>query len=567
VKSVECVRKPCAYYFDKFSVHEPGLSRPLLKPFVPDPNDIGNEIASCVHRSCTKMGEIDGDRIYVYGKMFIEKVFQPLTTDEVVDFDTWLSNTPYSVKRRELFRKLRSSCSHIKSFDLICKSFIKNESYPKLKQARGINSYPDVVKALWGNIFHSIDKKTFLHGPDGPVAPGRGYFLKGVDPRDWANILKSDFENHPVATNDFSSFEAHHRGVYAKLVHHWMMHMLRNCGMSHSYLATISRAVLGRNDLTFKHIHATVDQRLMSGAMWTSSANGVLNLIIMSYLVTDAQFPGRAPCELVSLARQHFVGRVEGDDGICACPVKPSSGTMASLGLKLDFVRHEDASTADFCSIVCSTNDDTVLRDPVKFIRTFFAVPTKYKSRGSALGLLRAKAMSLYYNYRNSPVVGKCCYNVLRQTRSVSVDGVSAELDTWSAQTFERALQYFRVNKDELRDCPDMHSTHMAANRAVVEKVFKVSVQHQLDIEAAFDRWEDSPIVVTMSDHATLEDYSYDSHYSQTDPVGLLTNYPPLVQSIVDRGLSRSKLSQRSYAAALTARFEKIELEVVDYMV
>ena len=60
-----------------------------------------------------------------------------------------------------------------------------------------------------------------------------------------------------------------------------------------------------RNECSFKHVHASVDERLMSGALWTSSANGMLNLLLSSYISARTVLPNAAIVTGKQIGRAH----------------------------------------------------------------------------------------------------------------------------------------------------------------------------------------------------------------------------------------------------------------------
>lgn len=393
-----------------------------LTPLFPSISSPYNQIAATVHRFGCEMPRYDKEemrRFVCFAKTFIENKFFPLTFEECHSTREWLDSASYSGSRKIALFDLRRNAVTIDAATTVVKSFVKNEAYDEGKNARGINSYSDLSKALVGAIISDSDHKTF----------STKWFVKGSNPRDWPEKLREVLGLEKVVETDFSSFEAHHSGPLAGIVRHWIMHMIRHVA-TNSLKRLISQMVMGRNRIEFKHLTAEIDQRLMSGAMWTSSANGVLNLLLMSYLSLRSQFPEMDSAELVDKVDSNFSGLVEGDDGICV-DRGFNTNIIADLGLKLKFEHHDFYGDASFCGIVCTPNMKNVVTDPVKVISRLFVLDKKFVSAKSnvQLSLLRAKALSLKVNFNDCPVIGPLCQRICDLTRGHDVRPVTSEND------------------------------------------------------------------------------------------------------------------------------------------
>lgn len=419
---VDNARRPVGFYHSIRAV-DSVTGRVQFPAFIPDGLDVSNQVAACVHRFGREMPPIKvEDDFRDYAKKFIRKHFTPIVDDDVKDFSGWLGKVKYSLARKRALAALRSGPIVCDRKFYSSKSFIKWESYPKPKVPRAINSPSDASKCVLGPVVHAIDKATF----------SKKWFVKGTDPKSWPSRLRSLFGSSAVMGTDFSSFEAHHRGVYTEVVYYWVKHMMRQLTIDKPVRRHVLNIMKGTNVTKFKNVKAVVTEKLMSGSMWTSSANGVLNLLIMSYLVTRK---GLTNDEVVDDIDLHFTGVVEGDDGLCKCATVDEA-LIADMGLDLKFEMAEHFSDASFCGVVCGKYDDQIIRDPIKTVRNTFIMPMRYfSSRESRKdGLMRARALSLKWNYNNCPIVGELMHRICYHTRSINAIIDTAENDLYSAE-------------------------------------------------------------------------------------------------------------------------------------
>jgi len=350
------------------------------------------------------------------------------------------------------------------------KSFIKHEVYwPEPKNARGINSYEDEWKAFIGPFQKAVDEKLFKALP---------YFIKGLNPRDRPRLLFDKLGRNRVMSTDFSSFEAHHIGEMAKVGVFWIMHMLRGVTFKSHFRRVLVRMFQGTNTSRFKHLTVSVAERLMSGAMWTSSANGVLNLLIMSFLNAKAKYPAASNEWLVENHELYFTGFVEGDDGICLDNDIPDS-LITDLGINLTWERHPNFGTASFCGALCSLDDLVVIADPIKWLAKMTVAPPKYlhSSRNVKMSLVRALALSGLYQYRDCPVIGPICWSLCKRTSGFSIDRVTAEQDAWKRDLLVAANR---------RETWSTQPVVKPSVRDLVAEMFGVSVPDQLYLESLF---------------------------------------------------------------------------------
>lgn len=443
-----------------------------LGAIIHDQKDPHNKVSSMMHRFARRMPIPKRETISdfrVYAKALIERLFLPLETHEVCSFKEWIEHSHYTPSQRAYLTELRSRITSLDENMVGNDSFIKWEAYAEMgKIARSINSYSDESKAILGPLFHSLDKKTFKVK----------HFVKGTDPLERPKMMKDVFGDQGVMGTDFSSFEAHHSGVFAEITRHWVMHMMRGLNLPRHLSVMISRMFLGRNKCNMGDVVGEVDQRLMSGALWTSSANGVLNLCILSYLNARTMYPTTAPEALVERHDECFQGFVEGDDGICLDRTIPDE-LINHLGIVLKFDRYPNYGEASFCGIVCDNTVGVNLSDPVKFLGKFFVLPPKYATSRDSISLayLRAKALSYKYALNDCPIIGPICHEVCRLTKTADPLRAVADVDLYKRDTLLKA-----IDRKVWRDAPNVR----AESRELMSRVFGISPEQQIMIEQAF---------------------------------------------------------------------------------
>lgn len=484
-------------------IENPTTGKPDLVGFWPDGTHIDNQKAATIGRFGRKMEKIDGDEkksFTSFAKTFVRQHFNPLVEEEIPSFEEWMFNkTTYSSKRKENLAKVLLSTERMSKKTPSSNSFIKREGYEKPKNARGINSYTDESKVLIGRFQHAIDKKLF----------STKWFVKGKNPNTWPGLLRERFGDNGVMGTDFTSFEAHHRDVFADVVHYAFMHMIRDCGLTNDYKRLLSRVMKGTNVTEFSRLRAEIDERLMSGAMWTSSANGLLNLLIMSYLVARSKAPDVAPELLAINIDDYFTGYVEGDDGICV-DEQIDESIIQRLGIILKFEKHSHFTRASFCGIICDdSNLETpeVLKDPIKVLRNFFILDARYIGARKSIhkGLLRAKALSLMCNHKNCPIIGPLCDKICELTRGHSL-----------VATSENDFKQHYIDEAVQKKLWTTRSVVTERARILVEEVFNITCAEQLRIESEINN-STGRIYVDLSRYAHVDQARYLDLYVKRD--------------------------------------------------
>lgn len=533
IKGGNVVRTVPMAYFRFMGMVQTGLTCPAYLPFFPDTSHIHNQIVASVHRFGCIMPEPDAitmRHFLAYARMVIHKL-TPVRESDIKPWEDWLVGCGYPAGRRDALRALRRRYTSIDDHVLDVKAFIKWESYQCPKNARAILSYTDESKILLGPLVNAIDKATFK---------GLPYFVKGTDPKTWPEKLRDVFGDMPVNCTDFTSFEAHHRGPYAYIIYYWMAHMIRGLTGRRVLREMIKAMVLGRNVIKFRDIVVQVDQRLMSGALWTSSANSMLNFLIMSYMTIRTRHGPLSPGSMLDKLGE-FKGLFEGDDGICEySPI--SEELISKMGIKLKMERAISFQQAGFCTILCESESLTTYKDPFRVISKFFALPPKYKDskRTKVLSYFRAKAQSMKYLFPDAPIIGPMMDWVLRRTKSIDITPALPDLDYWHTYV----LQFVRLEdiKKPAR-VPD-------GVRASVSSSFGISVMVQHSIEDVLMRCNSDVVPVDLAQFVSpdqwrlVQEFQFERGKGAPPPVG---NCPKVIAQIAKGNLKgKGKFSTKT---------------------
>lgn len=430
---------------------------------------------------------------------------------DVKDLPEWIASAPYTGARKDYFMRLMESTSvENTKRDPGVEMFLKDEDYPSVKIARSINSPSDVSKLILAPIVQAVEKKTYAHF--------KRYFVKGTQPADWPKKLSELFGTDDVRGTDFTSMEAHHTKEFNDVIRYWIMHVIRNIGGPSTFRRLIAKLIGGTNKCHSSAVDVTVDERLMSGAMWTSSANGMLNFLLMSYMTLRTRHPTASPDELASLL-DTFKGVFEGDDGLCV--TECDDDIITKLGLRLKIEPPCQWHKAAFCQIICDIEDEemAVMTNPLKVLRKLFVLPAHYAEcrPGKRAGLLRAKALSYKYNFGNVPIVGVLFDKILELTRSVDHREHIAELCLWGTGTNrEAAIKAFDQkiwrSKASVKD----------SARVLVQDVYGIPIDDQLLFESEI-RGQTSPeIVLSILPYVSSWQLRYVYRH-----LGMLNNQPP----------------------------------------
>lgn len=456
-------------FIHRFGPIHPATGRPPLIMRQCAPSGVYNPAAASIHRFGRKLPDHDAgyvSRFVSYARSLSKLAWpHPIPKDDfkLYGFAEWLEDRNYPRARRNQLGKTADEIHIVLSEEVLkVKSHLKAEGYEETKCPRAINSPSDLSKIILGAVSHLMDLVIFSHR----------VFVKGSDPKTWVERQLNAFESNPVVETDFSSFEAHHEGMFVLLFWELVERLLSELEDSSNIRELMKTLILGRNIIEFKEMTARVDQKLMSGALWTSSQNSFLDYMIMSFLSMDARYPDLDPISLSRKGYDEFNGLFEGDDGI-SLDYGIKAEQIDRLGIYLKLSHHDHFWQAKFCGQTCDPFSGIIVKDPSTVFRKFFVLPIKYRNYGQNKldGLMRARALSYMYLYHDAPIVGALTDYVARCTANKCL-------------LYDKDLVPYLASDAWLRTKPwHRLSNPTVEARYLVEEKFGYSVEEQIELE------------------------------------------------------------------------------------
>lgn len=395
-----------------------------------------------------------------------KKNLVPLSHDADTGVQRWLEQINHPEWRKDELRKVYEehvSINPRSPADALVKTFMKDESYPKFKQARAINARADAMKVRFGPIFKLMEE----------VVYARPEFIKHVPVAERAKYIMDYVyrEGAEYVATDYTSFEAlFTRQVMENCEFILYDYMTQYLPEHAQFMKDIREVLGGTNKLLARHLRATLQATRMSGEMCTSLGNGFSNLMFFLYLSKRC---GYKNVRIV----------VEGDDGLATGEGRPPTiEDFATLGLTIKLERFKDISQASFCGLIFDPVDQLVVTDPLEVLAEFGWVDARYSAarRSKRLSLLRCKSLSLAHQYPGCPIISSLAEYGLRITRSIDIRHIaSSKAFNW----WEREQLYAAI-KDEkkIRRVPVPINT-----RLLVAEQYGVPIDTQLSVEAYLD--------------------------------------------------------------------------------
>lgn len=449
--------------------HVPGACLPH-----PNPSDTHTIIAGSAFRfgRLVPRGTKWSARFEDFVDKWLINNLKPLSIDTDTSFDAWIVNTPYTLARKqELKQKLQESNltlgSQIPDKFLKVKSFMKDEHYPSFKHGRAINSRHDVFKALVGPIFQLVSNEVFKN----PA------FIKKIPVPERPQYILDRMMRMSVVyiLGDASSYEASFvKALMDQCEMKLIKYMTQHLAEQKFFIDLLDRAKTSVNQLDFKLFSMTIEAKRMSGEMDTSLSNGFTTLMIVLFVLI----------EMCGLKEEEVRPVVEGDDNEAAVEESrlPNKEHFAELGMDIKLEIQTELSHASFCGMVFDLDEKTNITDPIAELVSFGWTTSRYaKSRkGVHMCLLRAKALSLAYQYPACPILSKLAYKIALLTKSYDSLGFLQSQGNHAFNLYEmemmiKAHEYFQ--KNNLLNEPGPKT------RRLVEDLYGVPVSHQLQIE------------------------------------------------------------------------------------
>lgn len=453
----------------------------------PCPQDPQTMIAGVCKRFGMKPPDPDPALLAEF-KVFVEdwlsKNFVPLSPDTDVSVETWLEQTNYPKWRKdellEAWKKVDNIWDESKGY-FKCKSFMKDETYPTYKHARGINSRSDEFKCFVGPLFKAIEKVVYEDK----------HFIKHVPVRDRPQFIYDLLYKTGAVymATDYTAYESHFTLQIMQSCEFVLYdYMTQHLPQHEEFMRACQQVLGGRNVCEYKSFTVSLDATRMSGEMCTSLGNGFANLMIMLFVC-------------MKNGNKDVDGVVEGDDGgFSMRGDPPTEADFAKLGFTIKIEVHQELSEMSFCGLIFDVEDKVNVTDPREVLATFGWSVRQYSRSSSAKkkALLRCKALSIAHQYPGCPILQALAFYALRATRSVM------ECEEEVLRFIERRRDLNMWEREQLisaaRDMRSLKPIKVPMNtRFLVENKFNVTIEEQLKIEAYLDsKWELTPLSLPL---------------------------------------------------------------------
>lgn len=431
----------------------------------PDPSDPQTMEAGVRKRFAMKPPDADKTFLRDFSRFvrdWVRKNIPRLEPDCDQSFDSWLLRTNYPDWRKEELREVYGKLEgdiHQRKFKVV-KMFMKDECYGEYKHARAINGRCDEAKCIIGPVVKLMEDVLYKHPAfikHVPVSERPAYVAGFYRPGD------------RVVVTDYSSFEAlftsELMAACEQQLFKWMVSALPNRRELEKWM---KETWMGTNRCENKHFVVSIPGTRMSGEMTTSLANGFSNLMMMSFV-----------CRSLGAEAQ---GVVEGDDGLFYVRGRvPSEEDFARLGLIIKLAELREAAIGSFCGMIFDEDDKAIIADGMKHLVKFGWGTAQYRrsKQTKRKMLLRAKSLSLAYQYAGCPILNSLAKYGLRVTRGARVDQlIERERNVYLREVL---INMPRDEKDIVFKEPTLRT------RELYFEVFGVTVQDQLDIERYLD--------------------------------------------------------------------------------
>lgn len=459
-------------------MHVPGFAFPHV-----DPSHAITAVAGSLYRYGRKVNYQANPDFRQFVRTWLLANLTPLSFDSDTSFESWIEKTPYTLARKEELRRKKNELGagyELPDKYLEVKSFVKDETYPTYKHARAINSRTDEFKATVGPIFQLISDRLFA----------LDWFIKKIPIIDRPNyILERLYRlGEKFRTTDYTSFEAHFtKECKADCEYQFYEYMTKYLPEHRQFMGLVKRSGAEKpNVIKSKDFTIEIDAKRMSGEMDTSLGNGFSNLMFMLYI-----------CNLNG--NTDVKGVIEGDDGLFVMRGEPPRPELFSdFGLIIKIVDFDDLNHASFCGMVFDLEDRTNVTNPIEELVSFGWTSARYAKSSDKVHkhLLRAKALSLAYQYPACPILSTLAYKVCRLTAGYDVASFletqgNAAFCQYEMEMVKKACEYFA--KNGLTKEPGMKT------RLLVEELYGVTVADQFSIESAIEAMDEvGPIDVPI---------------------------------------------------------------------
>jgi hypothetical protein len=437
---------------------------------VPDVNFAPDQVAGAVKRVAACMPEINKIKLRKLKRFTLRWCKRHLSpyifkADEHFDFLEWLESTNYPLYRKIELTKVHDK-SLIKAPIAKILAFIKDENYTEWKHMRGIYSRHDDYKVRVGPFFKKL----------GDIIFKLKWFIKKIPVNLRPKAMLDRFGDNPnLFCTDFSQYEATFVKKLMSVELILYRFMLQSNPHSLEIINLIVKGMMGHNFIQFYLWSMRINCKRMSGEMSTSVSNGFMNLIITHFLLTEA-------------GNKEFDSYFEGDDSINSFDVRaPTSEEYEELGAKIKIEKPDNLCEASFCGQVFDRCDLDNVVNPLEALVSFGWTGRQYlfASKQTKLRLLKAKSLSLLYEYSGCPILRSLALYGLRMTNSVSIAEMKITMNKIRMDSYQRDAYVSML--DNYNEEYVFNNTVKQNTRFLVQKLYCISIQSQLEVEQYLD--------------------------------------------------------------------------------
>jgi hypothetical protein len=432
----------------------------------PDPGDSDTMLCGVKKRFASLPPEADATLILElrdFVSKWLSSNVAPISPETDLSVETWLERTRYTAgRKKELLDIYRDSPKLLPKHREL-KGFMKDETYPAYKHARGINSRSDRFKCEVGPFAKACEDILYEHTP----------FIKHVPVAERPRVIHEALSRLGglYGATDYTAFESLFIRTLMDVCEFELYRHMSSLNMeAHRQAEELMAATGGINVIHYKHFTVLLPATRMSGEMVTSLGNGFSNLMFLYFVASKSN------CNVTAF--------VEGDDAIFSCDGVLQDHLFTKLGLNIKLEWHSSLNEASFCGIIYDEMDLAPVTNPLEVLATFGYTTNTYlnANQNTKLMLLRSKALSYAYQYPGCPIISSLARYGLRMTRGRDIRNfVQNKLKTnqWEREQMLDALHYNPI------DVPVGMGT-----RLLVEKLYGITVESQIKFEDYLDSLE-----------------------------------------------------------------------------
>lgn len=507
-----------------------------------DHKDFRNTLACIVKRIgavTPNISMLRKEQIRNYTRKFMAANFNPIESSNPISFTDWITNAPYEQYRKEELIKVHAELERtgLLPRDFEVDAFIKEESYPEYKCARGIYSRSDKFKCYVGPLIKLMQDILFKHPS----------FIKTVPVSDRPRYVKEYFntEEGNIYSGDFTAYESHFTSEMMEMIEFEVYDYLCSQNEKAQEINELFKKVIsGTNVIKFADATVTVDATRMSGEMNTSLGNGIVNLIIINFI-----------CE--ELYNSSVKAVVEGDDSLYKTEADLKTQDYVDCGFTCKLEKHECINTASFCGLIFDEDSEVVIADPIKYILKTPWINRRWlnSSMETKLALYKSRALSLLWQFPGCPIINSYAKYLYRMTVNYKIRPSILNEYKWNQEmlsvmklaVYDEQTLYSKMPKKEVT----------FGTRMIMEQVFDIPIGDQLYMEKFFDDKNDlDPIFDEVICSYTTQDQR--DFYSKHVCEGNL-KYSDAKDFIINTYPSNSE-SQKLYDLLLTTQTSRNNL-------